>query len=115
MICCKRVLIALVVSLALFATPADAEISSYYGHELEGSLTASGEPFVPYGYTAASLDYPLGTWLQVCYPETELCTVVVVNDHGPYVDGRHIDLSLGAALDIGLTDAGVDYVEVCPL
>ena len=88
-------------------------VSSWYGYELAGSPTASGELFAPEGYTAASLDYPLGTHLEVCY---ELgCVEVVVNDRGPYVAGRGLDLSLGAAEAIGLTGAGVDVVEVYPL
>ena len=84
-------------------------VASYYGYELAGSPTASGEPFDPYGYTAASLTYPLGTYLSVCYRE---CITVRVNDRGPYAAGRDLDLSLGAADAIGLRWAGVDAVTV---
>ncbi len=98
--------------LALTATSASAHTNataSYYGYELEGSLTASGVPFDPEGYTAASLTYPLGTELTVCF---ESCVVVTVDDRGPYVAGRDIDVSLGAARAIGLEPYGVAPVFV---
>ena len=73
-------------------------------------MTASGEVFDPYNdYTAASLYYPMGTELRVCYAA---CTVVRVNDLGPYVAGRDLDLSLAAAEEIGLTTIGIDVVDV---
>ena len=100
------------VSLAAFQGEARAEalVSSWYGPGLEGNLTASGEVFDPYtDYTVASLTYPMGTVLEVCYAD---CTVVRVNDLGPYAAGRHLDLSQVAAEDIGLTGAGTDVVEV---
>jgi rare lipoprotein A len=100
------------VSLAAFQEEAraDAMVSSWYGPGLEGNLTASGEVFDPYtDYTAASLYYPMGTVLEVCYVD---CAVVRVNDLGPYVAGRDLDLSQVAAEDIGLTAAGADVVEV---
>lgn len=100
------------VSLAAFQEDARAEamVSSWYGPGLEGNLTASGEVFDPdTDYTAASLYYPMGTVLEVCYMD---CAVVRVNDLGPYVAGRELDLSQVAAEDIGLTGAGTDVVDV---
>lgn len=100
------------VSLAAFQEDARAEamVSSWYGPGLEGNLTASGEVFDPdTDYTAASLYYPMGTVLEVCYMD---CAVVRVNDLGPYVAGRELDLSQVAAVDIGLTGAGTDVVDV---
>jgi rare lipoprotein A len=89
---------------------AEEMVSSWYGPGLEGNLTASGESFDPYNdYTAASFYYPMGTKLRVCYAT---CTVVRVNDLGPYVGGRDLDLSAVAAEEIGLTAAGADVVEV---
>jgi rare lipoprotein A len=85
-------------------------VSSWYGPGLEGNLTASGEVFDPYyDYTAASLYYPMGTEIEVCYAD---CAVVRVNDLGPYVGGRDLDLSQAAAEDIGLTAVGTDVVDV---
>ncbi len=102
---------ALVASLTAFQDKAGAEpmLSSWYGPGLEGNLTASGEVFDPYDYTAAHPTLPMGTRLQVCYAE---CTVVRVNDRGPYAPGRDLDLSQAAAEDIGLTAVGADVVEV---
>ena len=100
------------VSLAAFQGEARAEalVSSWYGPGLEGNLTASGEVFDPYtDYTAASLTYPMGTVLEVCYVD---CTVVRVNDRGPYVAGRDLDLSQAAAEEVGLTAVGTDVVDV---
>ena len=100
------------LSLATFPDEARAEemLSSWYGPGLEGHLTASGEIFNPnYEYTAAHPYLPMGTELEVCYAS---CTVVRVNDRGPYVGGRDLDLSQVAAEEIGLTAAGVDVVDV---
>jgi rare lipoprotein A len=100
------------LSLAVFQDEAGAEelVSSWYGPGLEGNLTASGESFDPYNErTAASLHYPMGTTLRVCYAA---CTVVRVNDRGPYVAGVDLDLSQAAAEEIGLTAAGTDVVDV---
>jgi rare lipoprotein A (peptidoglycan hydrolase) len=88
----------------------DVMVASYYGYELAGSLTASGEPFDPEGYTAAHKTMPLGTELQVSYGGNSVN--VTVNDRGPYVAGRDLDLSQGAAETIGLTAAGSAPVEV---
>jgi Lytic transglycolase len=60
-------------------------------------------------YTAASPYYPMGTILRVCYVD---CTVVRVNDRGPYIAGRELDLSAIAAEDIGLAPVGADVVDV---
>jgi rare lipoprotein A len=84
-------------------------LASYYGAELAGQPTASGEVFNPYGFTAAHKTLPLGTKLIVSYGGRSV--EVVVNDRGPYSGGRELDLSQGAAEYIGLTQAGVDYVK----
>jgi rare lipoprotein A len=101
-----------VVSLATVQVEeahADPMLSSWYGPGLEGNLTASGEVFDPYNdYTAAHPYLPMGTKLWVCYVD---CTVVRVNDRGPYVAGRDLDLSEVAAKDIGLTAVGTDVVD----
>ena len=88
----------------------DVMMASYYGYELAGSPTASGEPFDPEAYTAAHKTMPPGTELQVSYGGSSVN--VTVNDRGPYVAGRDIDLSQGAAEAIGLTAAGSAPVEV---
>jgi rare lipoprotein A len=104
------VITALIMVLGLApAAHAYGALASYYGYELAGNATASGEAFNPEEYTAASPHYPFGTLLTVCYYD---CVQVRVNDRGPYYGGREIDLSQGAADAIGLTYVGVDYIEV---
>ncbi len=88
---------------------ADTGLASWYGPGFEGSLTASGEVFDPYGYTAAHKTLPLGTQLSVSYAGRTV--QVTVNDRGPYSGARDLDLSQGAAEYLGLTNPGVDWVD----
>ena len=87
-------------------------ISSWYGPGFHGNLTANGERYNQHGLTAAHKTLPFGTQLNVCY---ERCAVVRVNDRGPYIPGRSLDLSKGAADAIGLTNTGVGRVTVTRL
>ena len=84
-------------------------LASWYGLNFQGQPTASGEPYNAYGYTAAHKKLPFGTELVVSYGGRSV--LVTVNDRGPYVDGRKLDLSLGAAEYLGLKRVGVDYVD----
>jgi hypothetical protein len=88
-------------------------VATYYGYELEGSPTASGQPFDPEGYTAAHRRLALGTQLRVSYGGESVR--VTVNDRGPYVAGYDLDLSLAAAREIGLTGPGPAQVRVTVL
>lgn len=88
-------------------------VASYYGRELAGSPTASGQPFDPEKYTAASKTLPLGTKLEVRRGGESV--KVTVNDRGPYVAGRDIDLSLAAARKLGLTGMAEAPVQVTVL
>lgn len=101
-----------VFSLAVVQDDVQAEplVASYYGYELAGSPTASGVPFDPSALTAAHKTLPLGTQLLVSYGGESV--VVTVNDRGPYVEGRELDLSQAAADAIGLTAAGSGTVDV---
>jgi rare lipoprotein A len=109
----QLVCIVLLGSALVFVTNGNAEteqvLTSYYGAELAGQPTASGEPFDPYGYTAAHPTLPLGTKLVVSYGGRSV--EVIVNDRGPYGGGRGLDLSQAAADYLGLTRVGVDYVD----
>jgi rare lipoprotein A len=110
----SRLLWALLLAcafLALGSGHAEARegLASWYGPGFKGLPTASGEPFDPRGYTAAHKKLPLGTDLVVNYGERSV--EVTVNDRGPYVGARELDLSRAAARDIGLKRVGVDYVE----
>ena len=62
-----------------------------------------------YGPTAAHKSLPFGTKLRVCY---QGCTVVRINDRGPYIGARELDLSYGAAKAIGMVDSGVADVTI---
>jgi murein L,D-transpeptidase YcbB/YkuD len=76
--------------------------ASWYGNEFRGSRTASGEKFNPDGLTAAHKSLPFGTCLVVGNPKTGKEVAVRVNDRGPFVEGRSLDLSAGAARAIGM-------------
>ena len=81
--------------------------ASYYGSE-SGARTASGARYNPGGLTAAHRSLPFGTKLRVTHGSRSV--VVTVNDRGPFVRGRVLDLSKGAAQAIGLTGRGVGHV-----
>ena len=85
-------------------------IASWYGPGFEGNPTASGDIFDSSLFTAASLDLPLGTWLYVTHGGRGV--VVLVNDRGPYIDDRVLDLSQAAAEAIGITGLGWIEAEV---
>ena len=112
----EAVLVAGTTAIFMVAGPfsGDAEAEtvdgSWYGPGFEGSPTASGETFRAEEYTAAHRSLPFGTELLVTYGGQQV--VVRVTDRGPYVTGRDIDLSQGAAAEIGLTGAGADAVDV---
>lgn len=81
--------------------------SSWYGDEFHGKPTASGEKFDQFAFTCAHKTLPFGTWLRVTFKGRSV--VVKVNDRGPFVKGRSLDLSRGAAEAIGLS--GVQWVD----
>ncbi len=90
-------------------------MSSYYGPKFHGRPTASGETFNMYGETAAHKELPLGTVINVTYLKTGKSVVVKVNDRGPFIPGRDLDLSYGAAKKIGLVAEGVGKVKITVL
>ena len=81
--------------------------ASYYGNE-SGSRTASGQRFNQNAMTAAHRSLPFGTKLRVTHRGQSV--VVTINDRGPFIRGRVLDLSTGAARAIGLTGAGVGHI-----
>ena len=81
--------------------------ASYYGNE-SGSRTASGQRFNQEAMTAAHRTLPFGTRLKVTHGGRSV--VVTVNDRGPFIKGRVLDLSKGAARAVGLTGRGVGHV-----
>lgn len=86
--------------------------ASFYS---QGRRTASGEHFNPDGYTAASRTLPFGTKLRVTNPATGRSVIVRVNDRGPFVKGRSLDLSRGAAAAIGMIAQGTANLKIARL
>jgi rare lipoprotein A len=88
--------------------------ASFYGNNPGegGPYTANGERYQPGGYTAAHRTLPFGTKVRVTSARTGRSVVVRINDRGPFVGGRVIDLSTGAARAIGLTETGVGGVRL---
>lgn len=90
-------------------------IASWYGPDFHGKLTASGERYDMDAMTCAHKSLPFGTRLEVTSMETGRSAIVTVTDRGPFVDGRDLDLSRGAARKIGLLEAGVSPISVVRL
>jgi rare lipoprotein A len=86
--------------------------ASYYGYELAGNRTASGERFNPKAMTAAHRTLPLGTKLRVINKTNGKSVIVRINDRGPFVKKRLIDISLGAAQAINMVRAGKAMVRL---
>lgn len=87
-------------------------VASWYGTYFHGRETASGQPFNMYNYTAAHRSLPLGTKVRVINPENGKSVIVQINDRGPYVKGRTIDLSYAAAKSIGIVEDGISQVKI---
>ena len=85
---------------------------SYYADKFAGKRTASGTPYRPGKLTAAHNTLPFGTKIKVTNTRTGRSVKVTVNDRGPHVKGRIVDLSKKAARKIGLVDAGVAPVQL---
>ena len=102
----------LIVAVAGNAADSQRGIASYYADSLHGNPTASGEPYDKNAMTAAHKTYPFGSEVTVTYLRTGKSVQVRINDRGPHVKDRIIDLSAAAAEKIGLKQAGVGEVTV---
>ena len=87
-------------------------IASYYGKAFAGRPTANGERFDPAQLTAAHRTLPFGSQVRVTNPRTGRSVVVRINDRGPFVRGRTIDLSRAAAEQVGIVSAGHGEVQL---
>ena len=108
----RKIIATAVAGICAFALPSESRstmLASWYGPYFHGRTTANGEVYNMYGDTAAHKTLPFGTRLRVCY---EGCVDVRINDRGPYIGPRELDLSRGAAAKIGLIYPGVANVEV---
>lgn len=87
-------------------------IASWYGEECQGSPTASGETYNMYGLTAAHRELPLGTEIRVTNLKNHRSLNLRVNDRGPFVPGRMLDVSRAAARLLGFSGEGVARVRL---
>ncbi len=96
----------------VYSPGSDYVTASWYGPKFHGRPTASGEKFNMYAMTCAHKKFPFGTKLRVTNPVNNKSVVVTVNDRGPFIPGRDLDLSYAAAKKIGLTSEGVGRVRI---
>ena len=87
-------------------------LASYYGKEHHGKKTANGEIFDMYKLTAAHRSLPFGSQVKVTNLSNQRSVIVRINDRGPYVSGRIIDLSQAAAERLEMVKAGVVRVKI---
>lgn len=87
-------------------------IASWYGPGFYGRKTASGERFTKHKYTCAHRKLPFGTELKVTNLSNSKSIMVRVNDRGPFIKNRIIDLSYAAAKDLGITKSGLGQVKI---
>jgi rare lipoprotein A len=117
-----RLFVLVGVLAGFYATPAAADfvgqtpkktvVASWYGEQFSGRKTASGVRFDPRGLTAAHKTLPLGTRIRVTNPRTGASVLVTVNDRGPYIGRRELDLSRAAAREVGILTRGVAPVLI---
>ena len=108
----RKIIGSALAAICCFALPGESSstmLASWYGPGFHGRLTANGERYDMHGITAAHKTLPFGTELRVCY---QGCVDVRINDRGPYIGARELDLSYGAAKAIGLVEPGVATVSV---
>jgi len=114
------VIVALIVSSCAFpayrspyaAGYVERGIASWYGEDFHGKPTSSGEIYNMYDLTAAHKLMPLGTVAKITNLDNDRSVVVKINDRGPFIDGRIIDLSYSAATEIGMMEKGLSRVEI---
>lgn len=86
--------------------------ASWYGPGFHGQKTANGERYDQMSFTAAHKSLKFGTLLKITNPKNNKSVVVRINDRGPYIGGRDLDLSKAAALELGFVRKGVTKIKV---
>ena len=86
--------------------------ASWYGPRFHGRVTASGEVYDMFALTAAHRELPFGSALRVVDPRNGRSVVVRINDRGPFIGGRVLDLSFAAAQELDMVHAGLARVEM---
>jgi rare lipoprotein A len=102
--------VGLALVVAFFGPYYEKGIASWYGPGFDGNYTANGEIYDMNGISAAHKTLPFGTIVRVVELSTGNSVVVRINDRGPFVEGRIIDLSKGAAAELGIIDKGITKV-----
>ena len=87
-------------------------VSSFYAEDFHGKLTANGEVYDMYGLTAAHKTLPLNTIARVTNLDNNKSLILRINDRGPYVKGRILDCSYGAAKKLGFINNGTTKVKI---
>jgi rare lipoprotein A (peptidoglycan hydrolase) len=87
-------------------------VASWYGWRFHGRHTANGELYNMFSRTAAHKELPFDTYLRITNVSNGRSTIVRINDRGPFVPGRDIDLSYRAAADLGMLETGVEEVRI---
>ncbi len=108
----KGITLALLVAAAPSVFTLEQGLASWYGGKFQGRLTSSGEVFDTNRMTAAHKSLPFGTMVKVVNLDNSKSTVVRVNDRGPFVAGRIIDLSRAAAEELDMVGTGTARVEI---
>lgn len=86
--------------------------ASWYGPKFHGKVTANGEVYDQMALTAAHKHLSFGTLLKITNPKNGKSVIVRINDRGPYIEGRELDLSKGAAIELGILAKGVARVKI---
>ena len=107
----KKLFVAVVAAFVGLSVAAEAGVVGMASYYKSGKRTANGEKFNPHGLTAAHRKLKFGTKVRVTNVRTGKSVVVRINDRGPFIRGRVIDLSLGAAKVIGLHKSGVARIS----
>ena len=87
-------------------------LSSWYGEQFHGRLTANGEIYDMYALTAAHPTLPLGSLVRLVNPKTGRSRLVRINDRGPVIDGREIDVSYEVARSLGFEEQGLARLRI---
>jgi len=86
--------------------------TGWYGEQFDGQETANGETYDMYGITAAHPTLPLGSIVRIVNPRNHRSQIVRINDRGPYVEGRELDVSYEVARRLGFDERGLAKVQV---
>lgn len=100
------------LSTRVIQTKAKDGVASWYGKECQGNPTASGESYNMYALTAAHPNLPLGTKIKVTNLRNHRSLILRINDRGPYVPGRFLDVSQAAARRLGFMRSGKAPVRI---